>query len=353
MKNVILITLLLISFGEAVAQRSPQDLDFNTEYVRVANHEVTSDFRILKGRIEDRNQYFNKASIIGSVKRENTHTTFIPAVPFDYETMYTLVYNENFFHFKIARTSEYKAMTINEIYPSHPEVPANILKWYVQFSRPVNPIKIYEHISFLDEDGRPIDRSILHLAAPLLSEDGMLLTIWVEPGRQKRGLGPNRYLGSVFEPFKQYTIHIADTLKDAHGATIATSVSHTFTTIESDRTKPSLSNWEVIPIKADTRLPLEIVCNDDLDYGSLLDAFSVSFNGKEIKGTLSLDSRTTKFLFTPEDKWKKGTYNIQLDYRLEDLAGNNLVHLFDRSLKEKPEEITLDKLTLSVISEKP
>ena len=326
-------------------------LVYNTDYISISNEEVSSDFRVLKGKIEDSNLLYNKASMLGSLKRGDAHTTFTPVVPFNYESFYTLVYNDNFYHFKIARSSDHAPITIDKIYPSLSKVPANILKWNVQFSKPVNPIKIYDHISFLDEDGHQIDRSILHLAAPLLSEDGMLLTIWVEPGRQKRDLGPNRHLGSVFEPFKKYAIHIANTLKDAEGAPIQTSFSHTFTTIESDRTKPSISTWAVTPIKGGTRLPLEIVCNDNLDYGSLLDAFSVSYNGNQVKGSLSYDSQTTKIHFTPEHKWKTGSYTIQLDPQLEDLAGNNLVHLFDRSLKEKSDDRAKAKLSLSVVSE--
>ena len=81
----------------------------------------------------------------------------------------------------------------------------------------MNPIKIYDHIRFLDDEGKPIDRSILDLGAPLLSADGTLLTVWIEPGRQKRLLGPNRHLGSVFDIEQNYTLHISNTLKDAQG----------------------------------------------------------------------------------------------------------------------------------------
>ncbi len=340
---------LLIGFLKVAGQQPPENLSYTTAHVSISNAYATSGMKVFKGEIADYNRVHNTPSIIGTTKKGDVSTTFTPLVPFDQETPYTLVCDDQFFHFEIKRSKDQPAMTVSGIYPSIDEVPANILKWYIQFSQPVNPVKIYEHINFLDHVGKPIDRSILHLCAPLLSEDGTLLTVWIEPGRQKRMLGPNRHLGSVFEPHRQYTLHIADTLKDADGVPIARGVRHTFTTTDSDRTKPSLANWVVAALQADTRQPLKITSNDHLDYGSLLDAFSISLDGHRVEGALTYDSETTTIHFTPIDKWKKGIYTIQLEYQLEDLAGNNLYHLFDRPIEKQKKEVVFEELTLSVV----
>lgn len=341
-------TLLLIGFLELDGQSAPESLDYSPTHVRISNAHNSSELRVLKGEIADHDLAHNSPAIIGTVNRDDAFTTFSPIVPFDQETPYTLVYDGQIFHFEIARPGDQPIMMVNEIYPSAKEVPANILKWYIQFSQPVNPVKIYEHINFLDQHGKLIDRSILHLGAPLLSEDGTLLTVWVEPGRQKQLLGPNQHLGSVFEPHQQYTLYIANTLKDAQGVPIAKSVRHTFTTIEADRIKPALSNWNIAPLKVDTRQPLAITSNEHLDYGSLLDALRVLLDGDEIVGTLSYDNQTATIHFTPTENWKKGTYTVQLAYQLEDLAGNNLKHLFDRPLHKEQDELRAEQLTLSV-----
>lgn len=345
----ILSIFLIIGFLKLDSQQAPENLDYSSTHVRISSPQITSDIKVIKGQVADYKLLDDTPAIIGTVKKDGSYTTFTPIVPFDQETPYTLVFDDQFFHFEIKRGKDQPIMTVSSIYPSVDEVPANILKWYIRFSQPVNPVRIYEHINFLDQEGKPIDRSILHLGAPLLSEDGTLLTVWIEPGRQKRMLGPNRHLGSVFEPYRQYTLHIADTLKDKHGVPIAKSVRHTFTTTDSDRIKPTIANWSVGSLPSDTRQPLAIKSNDHLDYGSLLDAFSIMLDDHRVDGVLTYDSETTMIHFTPSDKWKKGSYTIQLGYQLEDLAGNNLHHLFDRPIKGQQEEVASDKLTLSVV----
>jgi len=338
----------LINFLQVEGQQFAENFEYKTTYLRFENAQVSTGFKVLRGNISDDHQLQNTSAIIGTTTRDDTHTTFTPLVPFDKETPYTLVNNEQAYVFKIAKSNSDSPMQITGIYPSVNEVPANILKWYIKFSKPVNPIKIYEHISFLDQDGKVIDRSILHLGAPLLSADGTLLTVWIEPGRQKRMLGPNRHLGSVFDSSKKYTIHIAGTLKDAEGLPIEKSVEHTFTTIESDRIKPSLAQWKIQPIEANTKNPLEIIVNEQLDYGSLLDAFSLDFKGKQLNGNLSYNSKLKTIFFTPLNNWKKGIYNVKIESSLEDLAGNNLLHLFDRPLKENQNEAPQQELKFTI-----
>jgi hypothetical protein len=49
-----------------------------------------------------------------------------------------------------------------------------------------------------------------------------------------------------------------------------------------------------------------------------------------------------KVNFTPAKPWSAGTYKLQIETRLEDLAGNNLGRLFDRDLttQQKPHSNT-------------
>ena len=349
MRYIILGSLLLVGSLAVDGQHAPDNLDYSTTHVRMSSAQVSSDIKVINGAISDFELLRETTAIIGTVNIDGAYITFKPTVPFDQETPYTLVYNDQYFHFEIARSKDQTVMAVTDIYPSVKEVPANILKWYIKFSQPVNPVRIYEHINFLDREGIPIDRSILELGAPLLSEDGMLLTVWIEPGRQKRLLGPNRYLGSVFEPYREYTLQIAHTLKDATGVPIKQSVRHTFTTTGSDRTKPIISDWDVTMLQSDTHQTLMITCNEYLDYGSLLDAFSVWLDGDRVEGKLSYDGLTSSIHFIPADKWKKGIYTIHVAHQLEDLAGNNLHHLFDRPINEKEREVTSEELTLTLV----
>ncbi len=349
LRYLYLSVVLLVSFLEVEAQQLPEGFDYSVYHLRIPTQHVGADFKILKGNILEEAQRQHTAGIIGLLNRGNAHTTFKPLVPFDLESPYTLVYNQQVFFFEIEREATEVPLTVTEIYPSVRHVPANILKWYIKFSKPVNPVKIYEHIQFRDGDGNPIDRSILHLGTPLLSADGTLLTIWIEPGRQKRLLGPNEHLGSVFEQDHEYALHISNTLKDAKGLPIETAINHSFATTEPDRVKPSTALWRIGSIRANTIEPLMIVCNEQMDYGSLLDAVSVHYKGTTLEGQFNYNSELNEISFTPKHKWRKGTYSIKVGYQLEDLAGNNLVYLFDRPLAEEQDSKLEDIQTITII----
>ena len=330
MKYILCTILLGISFLEAVGQPPPEDFMYQRDQLRFSHSISCEEVRVIKGMVDDFDQARQSTAILGSVKNGEQYTTFIPLVSFDYDVTYSVVCDLNILHFSIARSEDDPQMEVVHIYPGVEQVPANILKWYIQFSQAVNPVKIYEHIHFLDPAGQPIDRSILNLGTPLLSSDGKLLTVWIEPGRQKRLLGPNEHLGAVFKENQSYTLLIDASLKNAEGVPMEAEVKHSFTTTAADRTKPSLDDWTVSPLQANTSQALTIAGRAQLDYGSLLDAFGVYYEDERVEGALQYNSTNATISFIPVAPWKVGPYVIRIGYQLEDLAGNNLRYLFDR-----------------------
>ena len=128
----------------------------------------------------------SKTPIIGNTLRTATGFVFYPWAPLQREVTYTIVWEGNTQNFNIPRETEYEALRVISVFPNTETVPANLLKWYIEFSRPVNPTKIYDHITLVDASGMEVERAILPLSTPLLSKDGKTLTLWMEPGRQKR-----------------------------------------------------------------------------------------------------------------------------------------------------------------------
>jgi len=343
--------LLISGILEAVSQGPPEILELSDSYITISQECADDEPRVVKGQFAGDPYSYEGPAIIGSIRRENSSITFVPLVPFNQETNYTVLCDGELLHFSVGKPSDYDPIEIIQIYPSVKQVPANILKWYVRFSRPVNPVKIYEHIHFLDQEGAEIDRSILNLKAPLLSDDGTLLTIWVEPGRQKRLLGPNHHLGSVFEPYKNYTLQIGAALKDMKGVSMDSTIRHSFVTTDVDRKKPSMTNWEIGNLQAHTSDPMTIIIPEQVDYGSLIDSFELYYHGVRVAGTIEYNSDTFTISFLPDQNWKAGDYTIRLDTHLEDLAGNNLSHLFDRPITQKQAQETAEQYMLFITCE--
>jgi len=209
-----------------------------------------------------------------------------------------------------------------------------ILKWYVRFSKPVNPAKIYDHIHLINnEDNVEVDRALLPLETPLLSEDGTLLTLWIEPGRQKRDLGPNRELGEVLTPGKSYTLVIDKDLKDREGISIQADYIHSFTVASPDRVQPTITSWVIEIPKNNTKESLRILLQESLDYGSLQNSLQlVDYSGEIVEGEFEIRTNYKNIVFKPLQNWKRGSYVIQCKPVIEDLAGNNLERLFDRDV---------------------
>ena len=350
MKALLYSVLYIMTILEVCSQQPPELLHVNPAELRISEVCNTADIKVFRGDLTDGASIKSKSSIIGKLIKQESYSSFTPLVPFDLETQYTMACDDHLVRFKVAKPMGHEVLEVLSVYPATTQVPANILKWYVRFSKPVNPIKIYNHIRFLDEHGDPIDRSILDLAAPLLSDDGTLLTIWVEPGRQKQLLGPNHRLGSVFESDHEYTLVIDDSLKDADGIALANEVRQNFSTTAADRIQPSIDHWTVMSIQALTKQPVLIKCTEQLDYGSLIDTFSISIDGSRVAGILDYDSAESTISFTPEHNWDAGTYTIQLEPLLEDLAGNNLQHLFDLPIDQGEPVNESQDFTISVES---
>ena len=234
LKILILLTIALFWTQEILAQESPV-VQFDMDKIIIQQKKTPADvsLKVFKGKISTADVVF-KNPIIGKIEISKSIVKFFPLVPFNLEQNYTLLYNDEISYFQIPIASDYQRLEVQSIFPTQTTLPANILKWYVQFSKPVSSTNIYDHIHFFDSNGVAISRAILPLENALLDEDGTLLTVWIEPGRQKRGLGPNEKLGSVFEIGQQYSLVISKNLSDKKGVSMHGDKVHHFSTTEND-----------------------------------------------------------------------------------------------------------------------
>ncbi|MCH8812825.1 MAG: hypothetical protein IID07_13425, partial [Gemmatimonadetes bacterium] len=56
--------------------------------------------------------------------------------------------------------------------------------------------------------------------------------------------------------------------------------------------------------------------------------------GERIEGRIEVTDHETVWRLTLDRPWEAGSYKIDVDADLEDLAGNNLAHLFDVDLRQ-------------------
>lgn len=223
--------------------------------------------------------------------------------------------------------------TVVSVFPRLDTLPSNVLKFYIQFSGPMQEGQALEHI-LLIKNGRDTVRSaFLDLQPELWNTDGSQLTLWFDPGRIKRDLQPNKVLGPPLLDGQQYTLVIDRGWRDSYGDSLAQPYEFAFVTAGRDETSPDPASWKLDIPRIDSRDALTIHFPEPLDYMLARNSIRIfSETGTEIKGESSLDERQTTFRFLPANGWRKGKYDIEIESRLEDLAGNNLNHLFDTDL---------------------
>ncbi len=278
----------------------------------------------------------SETAVLGSMKSQGNTHWFTPALKFtdrqDYEIRergLTLA------HFTIDNPKVAVAPEILAIYPNTDTVPENLLKIYLEFSLPIQEVgRALDFIKVSDGSNAETD-IFLDLENELWNKAHDRLTLWLNPGRIKTDLIPNRELGMPLSAGKSYTIQVEPNWKSAHGKTLGRPYTKTFFVTKADCQKPTLSAWALNIPKKSTLLPLTLDLIEPMDAILLRETLSVISKTKgPLQGTIRLGREERTWAFYPEAAWEAGVYFLEVASRLEDLAGNNLNHLFDTDLRQ-------------------
>jgi hypothetical protein len=230
------------------------------------------------------------------------------------------------------------------IYPTSDTVPLNLLKIYIAFSKPMQEGQSLNNITVIKNRQDTIPSVFLDLQPELWNQERTMLTLWLDPGRIKRDLQPNKAMGSPLQQGANYQIVIRKDWRDAGGVSLAKEFRKDFIVGLRDSLSPGTENWTILAPKAGSRQPLKIELHEPLDYVLLKNAVRiVDSKGNVLNGLIETTTDESILNFIPSVDWRSAEYTIEVESRLEDLAGNNLNRLFDRDIsqpgKTTPEEI--------------
>jgi hypothetical protein len=216
------------------------------------------------------------------------------------------------------------------VHPSSSRLPSNLLRWYVETSAPMEPGSALEHVHLMDESGREVPNAFLALDQELWDPDRRRLTLLFDPGRVKRGVRTNLESGAPLIAGHRYRLAIDDEWVDGSGARLASGFELAFDAVEADRRSPDPAAWRLTIPGSGTRAPLVVAFGEPLDHAlaaRLLEV--VGQNGSLVPGSADLAASDSGWVFTPERPWVAGAYSLRAGGALEDVAGNNLVRVFD------------------------
>jgi hypothetical protein len=225
--------------------------------------------------------------------------------------------------------------TVAEIYPTATELPENLLKFYLQFSAPMSGGHIYEHIHLLNEKGQPVELPFLEIDEELWNPAMTRLTLFIDPGRIKRGVTPLEEVGPALELGRHYTLVIDSAWQDANGAPLKASYRKSLQVIPPDRTPINLERWKITAPTAGSSQPLSVRFDRPMDFALAQRVIRVLSDRQEmVEGTVGFQEQERVWLLTPVRPWGRGRYELLIQTTLEDLAGNNIGKSFEVDLFE-------------------
>jgi hypothetical protein len=237
---------------------------------------------------------------------------------------------------------------VSQAFPSSEVLPENLLRFYIRFSNPMRRGHAADNIEVLGSDGRPTPDVLYRAPVELWDGSMTCLTILFDPGRLKRGVGPNRVLGPPLEVGERYTLAISSGMIDIHGRPLRQGFRKSFTVSEAVREAIAINNWMITPPSADSREPLEITFARPLDWAQLWQGITVASEGGErISGRVDITKGETRWHFTPDAPWRKGSHSVRVSPNVEDACGNTPYSAFDGSLRTT-DEMALESAVRSI-----
>jgi hypothetical protein len=225
------------------------------------------------------------------------------------------------------------ATTVTHVYPSADVLPENLLKFYIHFSAPMNRGDIYKHIHLLDESGQQVYLPFLELGEELWNPAMTRVTVFIDPGRIKRGVRELMEHGPALTVGQTHTLVIDAAWTDGHGRPLREGFRKTFRVAAADRTAIDLKAWQVTPAAAGTRNALTIAFPEPLDHAlgeRLIQIVSLTGNTRRpLEVTATLSDQERKLSLIPAQPWPAGPHELEVPMILEDLAGNKVGKVFD------------------------
>lgn len=226
------------------------------------------------------------------------------------------------------------------VYPSSNELPENLLRIYVQFSKPMKTVGNLEKIKLVDNEGNEVNNVFFNNVYELWNNEQTQLTLILDPARVKTGLMANEALGHAIKSNNNYTL-IIEGLEDVNHQQMTTTFNKKISVTVADTLIPETSNWKLSIPKAKSISNFTVSFPEMLDYNSLQQRLIVTDNkNNPIEGLITIKNQETQWCFQPKKPWQNGQYILHINARLEDPSGNNLNGLFDHkigSLKNKQE----------------
>lgn len=276
--------------------------------------------------------------VLGSTRRDGDALLFEPRFPWEPGLTYEAIYDDPArpvrHRFTIPKLS-FEETEVLAVHPSSDELPANLLKLYVQFSAPMSRGEAYRRVHLIDSERGEVELPFLELGEELWDTTGTRFTLFFDPGRIKREVKPLEEVGAALEAGRSYVFKVDADWSDAHGLPLKASFEKPFRATEPDRSQPVPASWRILPVSAGSREPLQVRFDEPLDRALLERMLRVTASDqRDVPGSIAISGGEQTWTLTPDEPWSAGRHALVVDTRLEDRAGNSVGRPFEVELAE-------------------
>ena len=215
--------------------------------------------------------------------------------------------------------------TVTAVYPSGEVVPENLLRLYIHFSAPMGQSVGVDHVDLLDDSGVVVEGAFLPLGYEFFDADRTRFTLFLDPGRVKRGILPNRQSGRAMKAGGRYTLVVKTTWRDADGLALKEEFRKTYTAGPAAMQGLNTAAWTIAP----SPTALTVTFPAPIDRGLLMRAMGVRRNGQDVEGESRVEAGETRWVLTPQQPFAPGAYELIALSILEDPAGNQIGKAFE------------------------
>jgi hypothetical protein len=288
--------------------------------------------------------------MIGKYERTGNELTFKPR----FELIAGQKYRADYHHPQKLISCDYDVPAVAakappkivKVYPTTDVLPANHLKFYIYFDRPMRGGKeLFKHLILVDDKGKEIDQP--WLIDEIWDEENNCLILYIHPGRIKWGVELRELLGPVLYEKRNYSLIIRGDWTDLDGNKIGKDYVKKFRTTAEDRVRVDLSQWKLSAPRAGTSEALHLSFPKSIDHRSLKRFLKFTNDKGEIveAKNIAVSNNEKTWSFSPKSNWRAGNYQLHIDGELEDVCGNTPVQPFDVDLKAPklpPQKLRLD-----------
>lgn len=218
---------------------------------------------------------------------------------------------------------------VRAIYPSGDVLPENQLRMYIEFSAPMGQRSGIDYLALVDEHGRDVPGPFLPLDYEFWNRERTRFTVFFDPGRVKQDILPNRQMGRPLKAGHAYTLVVRQDWRDANGAPLKEEYRRTFRVGAADTRPLDPSEWRIAAPHAGERTALVVTFPEPIDHGLLFRALAVRSGSQVLDGDIAILANETQWAFTPNEPWRRGSYDLLALSILEDRAGNQIGRAFE------------------------